>query len=337
MKDGGETLFVTGGSGYLGRALVPALVARGWRVRALARNDVAARIVENAGAEPVRGDLGDVESLRRAMAGCTHVVHGAARFRQPGGVAEYRRDNVEGTKHMLAAARAARVRRFVWIGAAGSLLGGRRIEGADETWPLHEPRYSPYFATKAVADRAVREANADGFTTVVVRPGWIWGPGDAALDGIAEATRAGKMVFIAGGRHRIVTSHLKNSVHGVLLGLERGRGGEAYFVFDDGAVTIREFISSALAARGIEPPKKNVPAAPAWVMACLMEAAWRILRRPGLPPVTRELVRLNSGPFLVSDAKARRELGYAPVVSREQGFAEMRDSAASTSLGRIAA
>jgi nucleoside-diphosphate-sugar epimerase len=293
----------------------------------LARSTDAERTLAALGAEPMRGELGDVESLRAAMKGCRLVVHGAARFRQPGGFDAYRRDNVDGTQNMLAAAKAEGVERFVWIGAAGSLIGGRRIEDADESWPLNEPGYSPYFATKAVADRAVRAANTAGFTTVVVRPGWVWGVGDSGLDGIAEATRAGKMVFIDGGRHRIVTSHVTNTVQGVVLALEKGRGGESYYVFDDGAISIRDFISGALAARGLEAPKKKVPAAVAWIMGSIMEAAWKIFRRPGLPPVTRELVRLNSGPFLVSDAKARRELGYAPLIARDEGFAEMKSRA----------
>lgn len=322
MAQDEKAIFVTGGSGYVGRRLIPALVERGYRVAALARSEESARIVRSAGAEPVTGDLADETSLREAMAGCSSVIHGAARFRQPGGWKAYRRDNVDGTARMLAAARAAGVRRFVWIGASGALIGGKRIDGADETWPLNEPSYSPYFATKAAADAAVRAANCDGFATLVVRPGWVWGSGDSGLEGIVEATRAGKMAFIDGGKHAIVTSHVRNTVHAVVLALENGRGGEAYFVFDDGSVTLRDFISGALAARGLEAPAKNVPAAAAWVVASIMEAAWFMLRKKGLPPLTRELVRLNSGPFLVSDAKARRELGYRPVISREEGLRE---------------
>jgi nucleoside-diphosphate-sugar epimerase len=318
------TAFVTGGSGYLGKSLLAGLVTAGYGVRAMARSSKAAEIVSAAGATPVRCDLDSAESLAGAMDGCELVVHAAGRLHGGGGHSAYTRDNVDGTRHALAAARRAGVRRLVYVGAAGSLMGGRPIIDADEGWPLRRPGYSPYFRSKAIADTEVRAANAPGFATCVVRPGLIWGgDGDPLLEAIAGATRAGKMMLVDGGRHRIVTSHIDNTVRGILLALEKGRPGEAYFVFDDGDIETRQFFAELLATRGLPPPDKAIPFRVAWIIASILDAAWAVLRRPGSPPVNREMVRLNGGPFLVSDRKARVELGYVPVISRADAIARL--------------
>ena len=329
VADASRTVFVTGGSGFVGRRLIPALLSKGYQVRAMARSEEAAAKVTRLGAEAARCDLDDAATLTKAMRGCSLVVHAAGRFREGGAYAAYVRANVTGTNTILAAARAAGAHRFVYVGAAGCLVGGEPVHGADESWPLQEPTYSPYFRTKTMADRAVRAANSAGFATCVVRPGLIWGgQGDTFTESIAEATRAGKMVFIDGGRHPIVTSHVDNTVHGIVLALEKGAGGEAYFVFDDGIVQSRDFLARLLQTRGLQAPARSIPFRPAWIMASLIETTWTLLRRPGEAPITRDLVKLNGGPFVVSDRKARTELGYEPVISREEAIATMEGAEA---------
>jgi nucleoside-diphosphate-sugar epimerase len=267
------------------------------------------------------------------MQGCDMVVHAAGRFRASGGHAAYLRDNVAGTEKLMAAAESAGVRRFVYVGAAGCLVGGRPVLDADESWPLQELAYSPYFRSKTIADRAVRAANHPGFATCVVRPGLIWGgTNDAFTKSIAEATRAGKMMFIDGGAYSIVTSHVENTVRGIVLALEKGVGGEAYFIFDEGTVRTRDFFGLLLRTQGLEAPEKSIPYGVAWTIASLAEAAWKVLRRSDSPPVNRELVKLTGRPFVVSDRKARAELGYAPVISREDAIDAM-----AVSSGRLAA
>lgn len=314
------SVFVSGGSGFLGSKLLPSLRSAGHGVRALVRSADAEQALASLGAEPVVGDLGDVTVLTEAMAGCRYVIHAAARREQGGSRAEYHRDNVVGTQNMLSAAQAAGVHRFVLVGAAMCLLGGRPVDNADESWPLNEPRYSVYASTKTLADRAVRAANREGFTTCVVRPAWIWGPGDPQSASMADAARRERMRLIDGGRHPIVTSRVDNTVHAIRLALERGRGGEGYYAFDDGVVQLREFIVGLLAAQRLQAPTKSVSRRTAWIMGSLTESAWTVLRRPGAPPLSRLMVALGGGPFVVSDHKARVELGYEPVISRAEGM-----------------
>jgi nucleoside-diphosphate-sugar epimerase len=316
----GNKVFVTGGSGFLGSALIPLLISRGHAVRALARSQRAQAIVAGLGAEPVAGALADVETVTAAMRGCGSVVHAAARSGQSGSVADFRRDNVAGTENVLSAARAAGASRFVLVGAAMCLLGSKPIQDADESWPLKEPRYSPYARTKTLADRAVRGANVDGFATCVVRPGWVWGPGDPQSAAIVAAARSGRMRLIDGGRYPIVTTHVDNAAHAIELALRRGRGGQAYYAFDDGSVQIRDFVTALLATQNLDAPTRSVPRGVALVMGSLLDAGWALFRRTDVPPLSRLLVELNGGPFLVSDKKARTELGYEPIVSRDEAL-----------------
>jgi nucleoside-diphosphate-sugar epimerase len=316
--------FVTGGSGMLGRRLIRELVASGRVVRALARSDTASKAVEAAGAEAVGGDLQDLPAVREGVRGCAEVIHCAAQSEQGGPTSDYLSNNVTATTDLLAIARDSGVSRFVHVGAAMCLLGGRPIVGADETWPLHQPRYSGYASSKTQADQAVRAANAPGFTTIVVRPGWIWGaPDDPQLVATVQAVRSRQMRLIDHGRHLMVTSHIDNVVDALILALTHGHGGSAYYVFDDGLITVHDFLSGLLQSQVLNLPEASIPAPIAQVIALLVDIVWRGTRRPGSPPLSRLLVTLNSRPFIVSDRLARTELGYLPSVSHAQGFSAL--------------
>ena len=162
--------FVTGGSGFVGRNLIPALRTRGIDVRALARSDSAMAAVKQLGAEPVRGDLSadaaNVASVLGGMAGCDVVFHAAAHVKEHGKLAEFERINVAGTKAMLDCAKRAGVARFVHVGTEAVLADGKPIIRADETRPYPAHPMGPYPITKGAAERAVIEANADNFATI---------------------------------------------------------------------------------------------------------------------------------------------------------------------------
>src|SRR5436305_2392394 len=175
------TAFVTGGSGFVGSALIRRLVSDGWTVRALARSDAAARAVTAAGADAVRGDLEDPGALAAGARGAEVAFHAAARLGEWGPWAEFRRINVGGTRNVIAACRAAGVRRLVHVGTEAALLHGQPLIAADERTPLALRSRAPYAATKAEAEAEVIGANGGGLETVVVRPRFVWGVGDTTL------------------------------------------------------------------------------------------------------------------------------------------------------------
>jgi len=328
MDGRAETAFVTGGSGFIGGRLIERLVSSGAKVRALARSEASSAAVEALGAEAVRGDLGDRDSLEAGARGCGVAYHLAAHLGQWGTRDEFVAGNVTGTENALAASRAAGVARFVHCGTEAALLAGEPLRNVDETAPLRPDSKALYSSTKALAERAVVDAAAPGFETIAVRPRLVWGPGDTTLmPEIAAAVEADRFAWIGGGEHLTSTTHVDNVVEGLVLGAERGRAGEAYFVTDGEPVVFREFISALLEAHGIEPPTRSVPAWLAGAAAAASEATWRLLPLKGDPPLTRLAVWLSSQECTIDIGKAQRELGYEPVIDRDAGLAQLRAAA----------
>lgn len=314
LADLDRTAFVTGGSGFVGGALVARLVRDGWTVRALARSPASEAKVEALGARPVHGDLEDRAALNAGAHGCAHVFHAAAHVDGSDGDPEpFERLNVRGTALALAAARDAGVRRFVHVGTEAALLRGQALVAADERTPLQLSSPVNYARTKARAEAAVIAASEEGvFETVSIRPRFVWGVGDTTLlPGIADQVRAGKFAWIGGGRHRTSTTHVDNTVEGLVLGALRGHPGNAYFVLDDRDVVWREFIGELLRTQDVEPPTRNIPA-----------ALGPLLRRAG--KVDTFALWLSTRECTLDDTRARDELGYVPVVSRDEGLASLR-------------
>jgi nucleoside-diphosphate-sugar epimerase len=292
-------------------------------VRALARSDAAAAKVAALGAEAVRGDLADRASLAAGAAGCTTAFHLAAHLGEWGPWEDFERGNVEGTRNALAACGEAGVRRFVHCGTEAALMAGEPLVHVDETAPLRPDSPAPYPATKARAELAVREANRDGFETVVVRPRFVWGKGDTTLlSELVKTVEAGRFAWVGGGGNVTDTAHVDNVVEGLLLGAGKGLAGEAYFVTDGEPVVFREFVTAMLRTQGVEPPDRSLPGWTAAPLARVCELAWK-LPLPGEPPMTRFRSWVLTQECTIEISKARRELGYEPVVTHEQGLAEL--------------
>lgn len=317
--------FVTGGSGFIGGALVRRLVSEGRPVRALARSEDSARKVAELGAEPVRGELGDPAALTAGADGAGVAFHLAAHLGEWGDWEDFERGNVVGTRNVLAACEEAGVSRFVHCGTEAALMAGEPLVQVDETAPLRPDSRAPYPATKAKAEQAVRQAARDGFETVALRPRFVWGKGDTTLLPEMVATvESGRFAWIGGGRNVTDTAHVDNVVEGLVLAAEKGRSGEAYFVTDGEPVVFREFVTELLRTQGVEPPDRSLPAWTAAPMARICETAWKLLPLPGEPPMTSFRSWLLTQECTIDIAKARAELGYAPIVSHEQGLAALR-------------
>jgi nucleoside-diphosphate-sugar epimerase len=320
-----STAFVTGGSGFIGGALVRRLVANGWTVRALARSDASAETVRERGAQPVRGDLDDVGAMAAGAAGCEVAFHCAAHLGDWGRREDFERGNVQGTRNALAAARQAGVRRFVHVGTEAALLAGQPLVEVDERAPLRFDSPALYSSTKARAEEAVIEANQDGLETVVVRPRFVWGRGDTTLLPVmTEMVRSKRFAWIGGGRHRTSTTHVDNVVHGLLLAAQRGARGGVYFVSDGEPVVFRDFVTRLLATQGVTPPDRSLPVGVARAVAAAGETAWRLLPLPGRPPVTRFAVWVSALETTIDITRARTELGYEPVRTIDQGLEELQ-------------
>lgn len=314
-------IFITGASGFVGGAFVKAVAAR-HTLTAMSRSEKSDAAIRALGAAPVRCSLDDVSAVH--LKGADAVVHCAAHVEDWGPWRDYWRYNVEGTKRMLAAAKEAGANRFVHIGTEAALFYGQHMRNVDETYPLalHSP--FPYSRTKAHAEKAVREANdpAHGFETVVMRPRFVWGPGDQTiLPAIRTMAEQGAFAWIGGGRNRTSTTYIGNLAYAIELALEKGRGGEAYFVLDGPPVVLRDFLTRMAQAAGFTLPDREVPGWIVRAIAYWSEKAWRTLPLKGRPPLTRFAAGIMSRDCILVDEKAHREMGYAPPFTVEQGLA----------------
>ena len=322
-----RTAFVTGGSGFVGSRLITLLVSHGWQVKALARSRAAIEAVQRVGAMSIYGDLTDARALRSGLEGCEVVFHVAAHFKLWGPRAVFDQVNVEGTRALVEAAMATSgLRRVIGVSAAAVVMGNPEpMLEVDESLPLQTRDFAPYSSSKAEGERLLLAANSrrPGFETIAIRPPFIWGPDMPTLDHMVETVQAGRFQWVGGGGQAMSTCHVDNLCEALLLAVDRGRGGEAYFVSDRENGTLKSVVSALLATRGVVPKDRAVPFRMAWMMAGIMGAAWRVLGRDGEPPITRQMLRLIGKPFTISIAKARADLGYVPRVSFAEGIATM--------------
>jgi 2-alkyl-3-oxoalkanoate reductase len=317
-------VLVTGGGGFLGGALVRGLIARGHRVRSFSRG--AYPQLEALGVEVQRGDLTDAQAVRRACAGCELVFHNAARAAVWGRYDAFAGPNVTGTENVLEGCCREGVPRLVFTSTASVVFGREDIRGGDESLPYPAHQASPYAATKAEAERMVLAADGAGLRTLALRPHLIWGPGDTQIvPRVVAMARAGKAVRVGDGTNVVDTTYIDNAVDAhllaarALLGNPRA-GGRAFFVSNGEPANLWWLIDRILAEAGLPPVKRAVPARLAIALGAAVGAAHERLHRPGEPRLTRFLAEELATSHWFDIGAARRELGYEPLVSLEEGL-----------------
>ncbi len=317
-------IFVTGASGFVGSAIARHLVQKGHQVRAMSRRPESDAAILALGAIPVRCALN--ATTAEHLFGCEYVIHCAAKVEEWGDLGDYWRANVTGTKNLLEVAEQAQVKRFVHVGTEAALFHGQHLRGVDETYPLALDSPFPYSQTKAHAEAAVKRAadTSNHFETIVIRPRLIWGPGDQTiLPVIKTMAENGRFTWVNQGRNKTSTTHIANLVHALELALTQGNSGESYFVLDGPAVSFRDFVTRYAATAGVTLPDKNLPGWVAKTAAFLMEPIWRLMKSHTPPPITRFGAAILTCDSILDDSKARRELGYAPVISVDEGLAQL--------------
>jgi nucleoside-diphosphate-sugar epimerase len=320
---------VTGGGGFLGGAIVRLLVERGDEARSFSRGDYP--LLRELGVAQFRGDLADREAVIRAAEGCDVVFHVAARAGIWGSFAEYYRANVTGTENVIAACCRHGVGRLVFTGSPSVVFDGRDVEGGDESLPYPEHYHAHYPRTKAMAEQRVLAANSSQLATVSLRPHLIWGPGDNHLvPRIVARGKAGKLRRIGNRPCLVDTVYVDNAAHAHLLGADRlvhggAVSGKAYFISNGEPLPLWEMVDRILAAAGLPPVTRSMPAGAALAAGIICEALWNILRLSGEPPMTRFIAREMATAHWFDITAARRDLGYSPQISIDEGLKRLKD------------
>lgn len=323
------TTLVTGGGGFLGGAIVRRLVDRGDTVRTLQRGDYPE--LEALGVECVRGDIADPEVVDRAVAGCDAVFHVAAKVEMWGPREPFRLANVVGTDNVVAAMRRHRVRRLIFTSSPSVVHGGSDIEGADESLPYAEHYEAHYPETKAESERMVLAADGAELSTVALRPHLIWGPGDTnLLPPIVERARRGQLRLVGDGDNLVDTVYIDNAVDAHIAAAERLApgapcAGRAYFITNDDPRPVKEIINGFVTAAGLDPIERSVPVGVAMAAGWVFETLHRIAPTSGGPRMTRFLAQHLSTAHWYDISAAKRDLGYEPRVSIDEGMERLRE------------
>ncbi|MBX3722609.1 MAG: NAD-dependent epimerase/dehydratase family protein [Turneriella sp.] len=314
-------IFVTGASGFVGSAVVARLKKK-HTILAMSRSEKSDAALKKLGAKPVRCELGKVNASD--LKGVDTIVHAAAYVEQWGTKDDFWRANVTGTEQLLDAARAAKVKRFIFIGTEACLFYGQDMIDIDEKYPYPEKTPFLYSLTKGEAEKRVIAANTKTFATLSIRPRLVWGTGDkTVLPVLVDMIRQKKFMWMDHGAKNTHTTHILNVAHAVELALKKGNGGEVYFVTDDEKTTFREFLGRYIATQGIQPPGKSIPGAVARALAAVVEGIWKLLRLKNEPPLTRFAAAIMSRHCTIRIDKIRRDMGYKPIVTVAEGLAAM--------------
>lgn len=317
------SIFITGGSGYVGRNLIRYFVDKGIPVTALARSARSERVVAELGATPFSGDLLSAD-LTSGMEGCEVLIHAAADTDHGPGTESQQRVNEEGTKAIFKAARAAGIQRAIFLSTESVLADGRPLINVDERHPLPRRPAGSYSRSKAAAESCALSYNGGGMEVIAVRPRFVWGRDDTtALPSLLGAVQSGQFAWISGGDYLTTTIHIANLCHGIDLAIARGKGGEIYFLGDDEPVRFRDFATALMATQGVMAPDKSVPRAFLRFIAGLGDRLHRISGGKITAPLTLQSFATSAVTITLDIGKARRELGYAPIMTREAGLAEM--------------
>lgn len=313
---------VSGGNGFIGSNLCRALREQGIPVRALVLAGTDTDAITPLGVEVVTADI--AEPLDAALfAGVSHVFHLAAIALDWGPEELFERVNVAGTRHVLEAACAAGVAHVVHMSSLAVHPYTGHAAGDENT-----PRGSDINAYARSKNRAedVVLSFGERLRVTIIRPGVVpYGPGDRlSLPGIVDALSRGIYAHIDGGDTRVCISYVENLADGMIRAARRDGVPAGVYVLADEVVTWRQFIDAVADEFGCPRARRSVPFALAWVLAVVLETAFRLLRLRGVPPLTRYRISLFRGDLVFSAEKARRELGWQPRVALQEGLRRTR-------------
>jgi nucleoside-diphosphate-sugar epimerase len=315
---------VTGATGFIGRHVARACRARGETVSTIARPSAKASEIEKEGIKVLRGDLAEEATVRKAVEGADVIIHCAAKVGDRGGLDEYRPINVDALRVLLEACRAKAIDRFVHMSSLG-VYEARHHYGTDESEPLPETHMDAYTTTKVEADRlAFSYHKTHGVPVVILRPGFVYGPGDiAVLPHLLKRLRERRFNYLGGDQRVLNCIYVGNLMEAVFPAIEKKEAiSQAYNLTDGERITRERFMNTIADTLGVERPRQKLPRWLAGLASRLLR--WQIRRagmtgKPWITPAQYKFLQLN---LEFSIAKAKRELGYRPRYTFEEGMRE---------------
>jgi len=327
MNEKGKTeILVTGGGGFLGKAIVKQLVENGETVTSFSRGYYPE--LKALGVKQIQGDLGDRDAVTNALEGMDLVFHVAAKAGVWGRYNEYYVPNVLGTKNIIDACRLHQVGRLVYTSSPSVVFDGHDMEGVNESVPYPAKSHNNYTKTKTIAEKEITQAANQGLNVITLRPHLIWGPEDPHLvKRIVE--RAHKLVRVGNKNSFVDTIYIDNAAEAHILAakslLEKPElSGKIYFISNSEPVPIWDIVNGILQAAGLDPITKTVPHKLVWTVGAVLEFVYKVFMLKGEPVMTRFVADELATAHWFDITAAKTDLGYIPRVSIQEGLSRLQ-------------
>lgn len=313
--------FITGASGFIGSHLLRTLAQRTWAVRILLHRrpleEEPPSLATTFDLEMVSGDITEPSSLAGIFEGVDILFHcasalGGSRISE----GNFFLINAEGTKNVLQAAKDAGVPKIVHFSSAGVLGTVPNGEVADETYPQNPQ--NNYDRSKLEGETIARRFAGEGMDLVIIRPGWVYGPGDRRTFKLIEAIANKKFILVRKGKARQTPVHIDDLIEGVLLCSEKGKKGEIYHIAGSEVLRVRDICATIAAATESKIPAISFPLWAAKLAANVLEGSFALFRKEA--PLTRGKLSFFIHPKPLALQKARQELGYWPKINFREGM-----------------
>jgi nucleoside-diphosphate-sugar epimerase len=319
-----KKVLVTGGGGFVGKALTDILLDRGLEVVVVGRNHYPD--LDKPKVTQAKGDIRNRDFLAGISRDCDTVFHVAAKAGIWGNHADYYSINVTGSENVIAACRTNHIPRLIYTSTPSVVFDSGDLCGVDESTPYAADFLCHYAETKVLAERSVLAANSGSLKTTALRPHLIWGPGDTNLiPRLLERGRKGLLKRVGDGNNLVDISYIENVAAAHLLAAEsletsNQAAGNPYFISQGEPVNLWRWIDSFFAMVGLPPVGKKVSFRKARMAGLLMEGFYRLFKIEEEPLMTRFLAEQLAHSHWFSIEAARRDFGYEPTIDTAEGM-----------------
>ena len=321
-----KNILVTGGGGFLGKAIVKKLIAKNLTVTSFSRNFYPE--LENMGVCQIQGDLADKNAVVKAFEKIDAVFHVAAKAGIWGPVQEFFRANVTGTENVISACLENSIQQLIYTSSPSVVFDEYDMENVDESLPYPKKYLAPYPKTKAMAEKLVQKAASKDLHTIILRPHLIWGPGDNHL--FPRIVKRAKKLKKIGRKDDLVdTIYVDNAADAHILAFEKLLenpllSGNIYFVSQDAPISKWEMVNAFLEAAGLSPIKGHVSGKTAYVAGSIFEFVYKLFNIKKEPPMTRFAAKELATSHWFNISGAKNDLGYYPKVSTQEGLLRLK-------------
>ncbi len=321
-----KNILVTGGGGFLGKAIIKQLLNKSYSITSFSRNFYPE--LEGMGVKQIQGDLVDRTAVINALKNMDTVFHVAAKAGIWGDYDDYYSINVTGTENVITACFKNKVRQLIHTSSPSVVFHGGNQENIDETVPYPEKYKAPYPETKAMAEKLVTKAAENGLNTIIIRPHLIWGPEDNHL--VPKIiSRAGRLKKIGKKDDLVDTIYIDNAADAHILAslklLENpSLSGNIYFISQDEPVSKWDMVNAFLDAADLPPIKGHISEKTAYIAGTVFEFIYNLFNIKKDPPMTKFLAVEFATSHWFNISKAKKDLGYYPKVSTEEGLKRLK-------------